>query len=459
MAWPKTPLRIRTELLIGGTWVDISAHVLNRQTVQVSWGRTDWSSQVSHSKCPLAINNRDGRYSDDNPHSPYYGLLGQNTPIRQTVTTPAGLEVYRFHMEVPEWPQRWDLSGRDVYVPIECAGILRRLGQGAKPLRDSLRRHIDRGRPLAYWPLTDGEDARHGTEIIQGSQPMRAIGEAGSFYQGQPNWGKGSLAPWLEPVVELPQETIGLITAYVPPRTVTAWSVDHVLSSPGPGNVTQLNVFDNGARSSTVPQVEWDVVEWGSGGFNEVQLRIVERLEDSSSTALLATVSNPGIYDGGAHHVRLTVAANGSGLAWTLYIDGVSVASGTRATGFQPVGRITYRWGTVEGGGVKTSPVGLGHLTYWDQNAPAAAATWRAVQGHVRELAGRRIERLCAEHGVTLQVHGNLDHTPPMGPQRPARFLDALDAAATVDGGVVHEARNQFALAYRTRRSKYNQGI
>ncbi|MGW3936435.1 hypothetical protein [Streptomyces phaeochromogenes] len=460
MAWPNTHLQIRTQLLVNGAWVTISNDVYNRQKVTVNWGRKDEASKVTHSKCSLQINNRGGQYSDENPYSPYFELLGQNTKIRQSVITPDGTEVYRFHMEVPEWPQRWDVSDTDVYVPIQCAGILRRLGQGTKPLRDALRRHIEASGPINYWPLTDGEDARHGTEVIQGSQPFRAVGEAGSFYQGQPDWGKGTLAAWLDPVVELPAETNGRITAYVPPRTLTGWSVDHVVNSLGPGNVTQLNIFDNGPQSGTVPQVEWDILEWGSGGFNEVQLRITERLESSSSTALLTTISDPGIYDGGVHHLRLSVASDGgSGLTWALYIDGVSVASGTRATGFRSVGRIVGRWALVSGGGIAGSAVALGHITYWGATPPAPAATWKAVQGHVRELAGRRIERLCTEHGVPLQVHGSLDHTPQMGPQKPATFLALLDTAAQVDGGIVHEARDDFALAYRTNRSRYNQGV
>jgi hypothetical protein len=255
-------------------------------------------------------------------------------------------------------------------------------------------------------------------------------------------------------------ETGGLITAYVPPRNITGWSVDHVLTSLGATNVTQLIVFDDGPRSSTVPLVEWDIVEWGSGGFNEVQLRVVEWLESTSSTALLTTISDPGIYDGGVHHLRLSVADDGSGgMTWELFIDGVSVANGTRPTAFRAVGRITSHWSTTSGGGQSGSEVALGHITYWGESPPFAAETWRAVQGHNRELAGRRIERLCAEQRVPLTVNGNLDQTPAMGPQKPGAFLDLVQSAADVDGGTVHEERGTAGLAYRTRRSKYNQGV
>jgi len=453
-------LRIRTEIFVNGEWVDISLHVLNRQALAISWGRRDYSSRVTHTKCSPQINNKGGLYSTRNPYSPYFGQLTQNTLVRQSVQLPDGTWEYLQHGEIPSWPKRWDLSGNDSYMPVQTAGILRRLGTGKKLLKDPLRRHIDANGPLAYWPLTDGASAIQGTEVTGNGSPLRSVGVAGSFFQGQPNWGKGQLAAWLDPVVELPHATNGYVTATMSPRTVNAWSVDHVVNSYGPGNVTVLELYDTGAQSATEPRVQWQIDEWGPASFNEVQLRIVERLESSSSAALLTTISDPGIYDGFVHHLRLTVADNGAGgVTWELFIDGTSAASGTRATAFRPLEQALFRWALVEGGGIPAAAVPLGHLTYWGNNPPAAIDTWRASQGHVRERAGRRIERLCAEQRVPLQVIGDLDNTPIMGPQKPGKFLDLLETAAAVDGGIVHEARDDFALAYRTNRSRYNQGM
>ncbi|GAQ61883.1 hypothetical protein [Streptomyces scabiei] len=468
MVFPQTPLIVVISLFLGGTWVDITADVYNRDKIGLTWGRQDWASTADPTRLPLTLNNGYskaapgilGRYSRRNPRSDLFGLLGLSTLVALDLTTPGGNVVGRFEGYITSWPTKWDVSGNDVYTTVTANGIQRRLLQGTKALRDPLRRHIDANGPLLYWPLTDGQTAREGTEIVVGGQPMRSKGVAGSFYQGQPNWGRGTLAPWLDPVVSLPVETGGLITAYVPPRNISGWSVDHVLNSLGPGNITQVNVFDTGPRSSSVPLVEWNIIEWGSGGFNQVQVRIVEWLESTSSTALLTTINDPGIYDGGVHHLRLSVADDGAGgLAWELFIDGASVASGTRATGFRALSRITAEWSLVSGGGINDSDVALGHITYWGEDPPFAAATWRAVQGHNRELAGRRIERLCAEQNVPLLVNGNLDQTPAMGPQKSGTFLGLVQSAADVDGGMVHDARDTAGLAYRTRRSKYNQGV
>lgn len=451
-------LRIRTEIFVNGAWVDISLHVLDRAALNISWGRRDYASRVTHTKSSPQINNKGGLYSTRNPYSDYYGQLTQNTLIRQSVQLPDGTWEFLQHGEIPSWPKRWDLSGNDSWMPVQTAGILRRLGQGTKPLKDSLRRHIETSGPLSYWPLTDGQEAREGSELVQGSQPMRAIGETGAFYQGQPNWGKGTLAGWLDPVVQLPDETIGRLTAAVPTRTLSGWSVDYVFAGGGTGFTITFEVWDNGPRTDTANQVEW-ILDL-DGGDDDIDLFVAAYGETTSGSSLAASATALGINDGAVHHVRLTNADDGGGgTDWWLYVDGEEKASGSRATPFRPVQRLNCQWGTVDLSGVPTVAIGLGHITYWGADAPAAIDTWRAVQGHVRERAGRRIERLCAERGVPLQVIGDLDQTPQMGPQKPGKFLDLLETAAAVDGGTVHEARDTFALGYRTNRSRYNQGL
>src|SRR6185295_18583483 len=62
----------------------------------------------------------------------------------------------RFVNEVTTWPQKWDTTGTDIYVPLECAGILRRLSQGTAPLHSALYRGIvNQTATVAYWPCED----------------------------------------------------------------------------------------------------------------------------------------------------------------------------------------------------------------------------------------------------------------------------------------------------------------
>jgi hypothetical protein len=460
VVFPTTPLIVTISLFLGGSWVDITADVYNRDRIAVVWGRQDWGSTADPTRCPLTLNNGEskaapgivGRYSRRNPRSDLYGLLGLSTLVALDLTTPGGTVVGRFEGYITSWPTKWDLSGNDVYTTVTAHGIKRRLLQGTKALKDALRRHISTQAPIRYWPLTDGERAREGSEVAAGGQPVRAIGTAGSFYQGQPDWGKGSLAPWLEPSVQLPANTEGTLTVKVPPMALTSWTADHFRSGPG-GVPDDFTVFDTGAGTDADPLLGW-IIE-SNRTANQVKLLVLSAGETTSSIATLTTVASPGIFDEELHMLRLTAAANGSSTDWTLSIDGATAASGTYAVPHRPVARFRYRWGAFAS---MADPMTLGHIVYWGTDAPRAVDTFRAAGGYDRELAGRRIERLCAEQGVPLQVNGNLDQTPAMGPQKSGTFLDLLQSAADVDGGALYEARDTASLAYRTCRSKYNQG-
>ncbi|MDX2521382.1 hypothetical protein PV355_40640 [Streptomyces stelliscabiei] len=461
MVFPNTPLIVTVSLFLGGAWVDITADVLNRDKIAVIWGRQDWASTADPTRCPLTLNNGHsvaapgilGRYSRRNPRSDLFGLLGLSTLVAVDLTTPGGAVADRFEGYITSWPTKWDVSGTDVYTTVTASGIQRRLLQGTKALKDALRRHIGTALPLRYWPLTDGERAIEGSEVAAGAQPLRAIGTAGSFYQGQPDWGKGALAPWLDPTVQLPSSTEGTLTVKVSPMVLTSWTVDHYRAGAG-GAEDDFTIFDNGLGTDADPILAWIVVT--DRVSNDVELRVLSAGETLSSLSVLTTAANPGIFDNSPHMIRLTAAADGGSTDWELAIDGVTVASGTHAVPHRPVARLRYRWGAFAS---MAEPMALGHITYWGPSPSSTAATWQAAQGYNRELSGRRIERLCAEQGVPLLVNGNLDLTKRMGPQKSGAFLDLVQSAADVDGGIIHDSRESASLVYRTARSKYNQGV
>ncbi|MGW1039898.1 hypothetical protein [Streptomyces sp. NPDC002547] len=82
---------LRGELQIGGTWVDATGNLLQRQSLTHTRGRRDQGVRVDPSTCQPLINNTNGQFSPDNPLSPYYGQFGRNTPFRLSVAagTPA----------------------------------------------------------------------------------------------------------------------------------------------------------------------------------------------------------------------------------------------------------------------------------------------------------------------------------------------------------------------------------
>ncbi|MFC7817548.1 hypothetical protein ACFUTR_23240 [Streptomyces sp. NPDC057367] len=88
MAFPETILPLQVDLSLDGiTWTDVSDDVLYENKIRITRGRRDWGQQVDASRCSLALKNTDGKYTPQNPRSPYFGQIGRNTPIRVSVTT------------------------------------------------------------------------------------------------------------------------------------------------------------------------------------------------------------------------------------------------------------------------------------------------------------------------------------------------------------------------------------
>lgn len=80
------PRDLVTEIYLAGLgWVDISTDV--RQTSPVVWTRGAANEQglVAPSTFNGVLKNASGKYTLDNPMSPYYGKLSRNTPIRQSL--------------------------------------------------------------------------------------------------------------------------------------------------------------------------------------------------------------------------------------------------------------------------------------------------------------------------------------------------------------------------------------
>ncbi|GAA4676907.1 hypothetical protein GCM10023347_34100 [Streptomyces chumphonensis] len=70
------------EILTADGWVNITQDAYNRDPIVISRGRPDEATASDPGSCELTLNNRHGKYSPRNPLSPYYGLIGRNTPIR-----------------------------------------------------------------------------------------------------------------------------------------------------------------------------------------------------------------------------------------------------------------------------------------------------------------------------------------------------------------------------------------
>lgn len=81
MTFPQTPLEIKGEILINGVWTDVTSYI-RKSGINITRGKPSEQSRISAATCNFTLNNRDGRFSNRNPNSPYFGLIPRNTPVR-----------------------------------------------------------------------------------------------------------------------------------------------------------------------------------------------------------------------------------------------------------------------------------------------------------------------------------------------------------------------------------------
>ncbi|MFD4662451.1 hypothetical protein [Streptomyces halstedii] len=657
LAFPQTPLDVRTELLIGG-WTDVSADVYTRDPITITRGAADESSSLEPSSCSLTLNNRHGRYSPRNPMSPYYGLIGRNTPIRVSVKGPesylqlagstasyartpdaaplritgdidlrveattdwtsstsqallgrwnsttnqrsyllrildgflilnwsttgadslfaqvvlpalprraavravldvnngsggftatfywaaslagpwtqigdpvgaagvtsiyAGttpLEVapiaasgvapvagrvhraevrsgiggtvvaapdvralaegtttwadsagrawtlgvgarvsdreYRFHGEVSSWPSRWDVSGADVWVPIEASGVTRRMGQGKKALDSTLRRRIPSDPHLiAYWPMEDGDTATAAYSPLPGVAPAQMPGF--DFAADDSLGGSSPLPKTANP---------SSFQATVPRSTAQGWQVEAVYYLPQmptlQTEVLSVDVAGSVMRTATV---------YASPSGVRIEAR------DSAGEVLAFFVySNaPALADFTGKWNRIALYTATSGGSTYLYVSWRDIATNSRwisrtvFTGTQ--GAVVAVRGAY---GQDLTDLVLGHLAVFDVPATGALTTSPpgsnifagADDGFTGETALNRLARLAAEEpdqvALTWIDGDTTQQSEAMGPQRPDTYLALLEECAETDGGILYERRDATALVYRDRATLYNQRV
>ncbi|MFB7171080.1 hypothetical protein ACFCYM_09695 [Streptomyces sp. NPDC056254] len=340
----------------------------------------------------------------------------------------------RAALEASDWTPQWK-SDKDITTPIVAAGILRRLGQGRKPLSSTLRRTMGAlsGGPVAYWPMEDGRTATQAASAVVGVQALQT--QEFDFAADSACAGADALP------------TIGAaatMVALVPAHTSTTEGY----------TVTMMYSLD------TLPASKSAILAFEASGTGHgivISLTSTDMVCDvySAANVLLATSSfaTPGYGQDLWWRLYVTAQRNGANTDFEFGVEdattsnsGLFSIAGTPGT----VTKIATAFGALLTGAA------VGHLAvyarsdtrlYWGQSA----------SGEAGETSGERMLRLCDEEGIPLTiVHGGGDHTP-MGPQRPAGLLDLLGEIEAADGGILYEDPDRLGLIYRTRTSLYSQ--
>lgn len=351
----------------------------------------------------------------------------------------------RFWGEVPQWPQRSDVSGKDVYVPLEAAGIMRRLGQGARQLKSPIYREATSSANLpllvGYWPCTDGSTSTTAASGI-GGPPMIASSTGVTFASDTTAF-PGSQA--------LPVCTAGGFTGQLPPYTFTGTLAFRGLFTFGPVGLTDQAVladtFGNGAVR------RW-AIRYRTGGG--ISLHAYDQADTELGTSGAVAFNA----NGKSLMVGFSATQNGANIDWAIFTrearpDGSVGQVGLSGT-FNTL-TLTPPTTLIIGNGGNLSSTVVGHFMIGTSVA-LASGVWSALTGNSGETAAARMARLCNEQGVSFSLVGNAADTAVMGPQTTGTLLEVCNDCADADGGIgPYEPRNAFGLAYRTRTSLYNQ--
>jgi hypothetical protein len=346
----------------------------------------------------------------------------------------------RFTGEVSSWPPRWDVTGRDVWTPVEASGILRRLGQGASALRSALYRGLTNpglpNAPVAYWPCEDADGA---------SSFASGIGGSSMTFTGTPDLAAYSEFDASEPIPLLNDSVwTGVIPAYAVTGQATVRFLLAVADAGISGDEALMSVYTSGSAA------QWTIRYGDPGGDLKVQAY------DEDGNVLLDSGFIAFAINGKRLRLALDLLQNGANIEWDLSTlepgdsTGLTIGGTLNSQSLGQMQRIVVD----AGGGI--TDTAMGHISV----QPAITSIFdlgEQLAAYAGEKAGRRIARLCAEEQMTLSPVGDLDDSVAMGPQRPAALLDLIGEAADADMGILYEPRDRLGLAYRTRASFYNQ--
>lgn len=369
--------------------------------------------------------------------------LGGNAEITNRKT--------RFVGEVSSWNTRWDTGGFDVTTEVEASGILRRLGQGAVPVKSPMYREFtSSGRReqgiVAYWPMEDGSAATQFASAYDGHPPFTfsetvAPAAYSDFTASAP----------------LPTITTGSGSVVVPPYDLdiqAKTTLGFFCAVPSAGVVSEQRLI---SWSMDGAAVRWSLIV-DTAGLLSVHAWDMDDIELLDSGTLLTSIN------GKQKYIIVQISATVPDVFWDLTVvdivdslptsvpDGSSTVEATNGsfTG-SFASRITgIRFGE-EG---LMNGTALGHITVGN-NTNAYVATAGALAGWNAEEATSRISRIGFEEG--LHAYATSGGDEQCGVQPAGTILDIMQAADQVDEGILAELRTVLGIRYITRASMYNQ--
>jgi hypothetical protein len=339
-------------------------------------------------------------------------------------------------------------------VSITASDIVRRLGQGAKPLRSTFYREASSIRRadlvLGYWPFEDPQGVALASGGIEKSQPLQTIGV---------DFGAESTLPSSGPLARVQANTTAYIQGDIAPDPIGRgngrWAVDWVVNIPtfpsDPALVQIMNLVTSGTAARWVLAL--------SNANARLDTYDVTGNLLASDTVGFASTSCAGRWV--LWHLEAT-DIGGISWSWTYIVldTGDVVTHGGTVVTAPDVG---YPARIDIGLTAPADGLSLGHIIVSEGSLPVGwlAGTDTAWVG---ESAAHRLFRLASEIGVPMEIIGDtkvfLDSSgtirgttvsQAMGPQSRDTFLALLAETAAVDGGDLFSRSTAPGLAYRLR--------
>ena len=368
------------------------------------------------------------------------GLTSPNTWLLRGTISVVTSDRVRFYGELSSTVPTADLSGTDIYVPVNASGMIRRLTQGASALNSPMYSNFTQYGPAGYWSLEDGSSATAGGSAVSGGAP--AIATAVTF--GSPPNG---LLPGASSVAQFQDTTSRLqFNMKAPTSTGIVSGVFYCRLSalPASGTKTLFTFYTSGtARTITVALTS---TTW-----------FTTFLDGDGNTITTSNVSVTGI-DPSKQWVGFNLLLQTSGANVNFSIRWES--PGITAVGVGPTSLGTAKIGSPTGG--YTNSVAdaafldaqISHVFMATTNFDLTDNNFRnASNAWLNETAGARLLRLSAASGIALRVIGLVNSSETMGYQLIDTFMNNVYDCAETDGGIVGEARDELSITYYCRQA------
>lgn len=229
---------------VAGALVDVSTYLDSGDAIDYTWGRQTWFEDIAPGEVSFTLNNYDGRFTPENPASPYATTLVEGaSAVWQIGTTTTRLVQGKVQSIAPAFPD--DTAAWSV-VRITCDDAL---GVLARRNMKSLVQEFTALNAVGYWPLQEDAGAASGSDVKNVFPDMFIIGDqAGAQFGASdgPAYGFGnSVELNTNTDTDAPRASLA-VNAFLPSQvisttpTYTFWVTPLKATSASP-NIIQIN--------------------------------------------------------------------------------------------------------------------------------------------------------------------------------------------------------------------------